>query len=241
MSMKALAGLLRKEVYHILRDRRTLTVIIAAAGPAGDHLRLRDPHRRRSRAAGDRRPGAGPGDAGAAQPVRRGRRVPRPSRVVPRRRRCSSRCSGAAPRRGRCVFEPGFAEQPRPRPAGATADHHRRHRAEYRAASSQAYALRSSRATSARLRAARPGAVRIVPEVRMRFNPTRESSNLFVPGLMAFVLTIISSLMTAISLTREKETGHDGGAARLAAAAVADHRRQGGAVPRGRLRQRASA
>jgi ABC-2 type transport system permease protein len=47
----------------------------------------------------------------------------------------------------------------------------------------------------------------IVPQTRMRFNPTRESSNLFVPGLMAFVLTIISSLMTAISLTREKETG----------------------------------
>ena len=41
----------------------------------------------------------------------------------------------------------------------------------------------------------------------MRFNPTRESKNLFVPGLMAFVLTIISALMTAISLTREKETG----------------------------------
>jgi len=54
---------------------------------------------------------------------------------------------------------------------------------------------------------ARGAAVRIVPSVRMRFNPTRESSNLFVPGLMAFVLTIISSLMTAISLTREKETG----------------------------------
>ena len=52
---------------------------------------------------------------------------------------------------------------------------------------------------------ARP--IRIVPQVRMRFNPTRESANLFVPGLMAFVLTIISSLMTAISLTREKETG----------------------------------
>jgi ABC-2 type transport system permease protein len=51
------------------------------------------------------------------------------------------------------------------------------------------------------------GAVRIVPSIRMRFNPTRDSSNLFVPGLMAFVLTIISSLMTAISLTREKETG----------------------------------
>src|SRR6266850_8193618 len=49
--------------------------------------------------------------------------------------------------------------------------------------------------------------IRIVPQSRMRFNPTRESSNLFVPGLVAFVLTIISSLMTAISLTREKETG----------------------------------
>jgi drug efflux transport system permease protein len=53
----------------------------------------------------------------------------------------------------------------------------------------------------------RPRPISIVPTVRLRFNPTRESSNLFVPGLMAFVLTIISSLMTAISLTREKETG----------------------------------
>ena len=50
-------------------------------------------------------------------------------------------------------------------------------------------------------------ALGIQARVRTRFNPTRESSNLFVPGLMAFVLTIISSLMTAISLTREKETG----------------------------------
>ena len=51
------------------------------------------------------------------------------------------------------------------------------------------------------------GSANIVPRVRVRFNPTRESSNLFVPGLMAFVLTIVSALMTAISLTREKETG----------------------------------
>jgi ABC-2 type transport system permease protein len=49
--------------------------------------------------------------------------------------------------------------------------------------------------------------VRIVAEGRLRFNPTRESSNLFVPGLMAVVLTVISALMTALSLTREKETG----------------------------------
>ena len=49
--------------------------------------------------------------------------------------------------------------------------------------------------------------VRIAPEVRMRFNPTLESVNLFVPGLIALVLTLVSALMTAISLSREKERG----------------------------------
>ncbi|HEX2162620.1 MAG TPA: ABC transporter permease [Thermoanaerobaculia bacterium] len=51
------------------------------------------------------------------------------------------------------------------------------------------------------------GAAGLVPRVRLRFNPTAESKNLFVPGLVAFVLTIVSSLMTAITLAREKEVG----------------------------------
>jgi ABC-2 type transport system permease protein len=51
------------------------------------------------------------------------------------------------------------------------------------------------------------GGLRIDIAVRMRYNPTLESAHLFVPGLVAFVLTIISALMTAISITREKETG----------------------------------
>ncbi len=51
------------------------------------------------------------------------------------------------------------------------------------------------------------GALRIDTEARMRYNPTLESAHLFVPGLVAFVLTIVSALMTAISITREKETG----------------------------------
>jgi len=50
-------------------------------------------------------------------------------------------------------------------------------------------------------------AVRITPQVRMRFNPTLESVNLFIPGLIALVLTLVSALMTAISLSREKERG----------------------------------
>jgi len=49
--------------------------------------------------------------------------------------------------------------------------------------------------------------LRIEPRSRMRYNPTLESAHLFVPGLVAFVLTIISALMTAISICREKETG----------------------------------
>jgi ABC-2 type transport system permease protein len=51
-----------------------------------------------------------------------------------------------------------------------------------------------------------PG-LRIEPSSRLRYNPTLESSHLFVPGLIAFVLTIMSAMMTAISITREKETG----------------------------------
>ena len=56
------------------------------------------------------------------------------------------------------------------------------------------------------LRAA-SGQVRIVTETRMRFNPTLESVNLFVPGLIALVLVLVSALMTAVSLSREKERG----------------------------------
>jgi ABC-2 type transport system permease protein len=56
------------------------------------------------------------------------------------------------------------------------------------------------------LRASSAGA-RIVPQTRMRFNPTLESVNLFIPGLIALVLTLVSALMTAISLSREKERG----------------------------------
>lgn len=49
--------------------------------------------------------------------------------------------------------------------------------------------------------------VQIVPQLLMRFNPTLASVNLFVPGLIALVLTLVTALMTAISLSREKERG----------------------------------
>ncbi len=201
--MKALAGLLRKEVLHILRDRRTLVVIIAlpilqvilfgyAIRTDVDHVRLAivdpDPDevtlalRARFEAAGVFRTVAV---------------VPRVDRLEPLFQR------GAA--QGAVAFEPRFAERlGRGIPAGllivadATEPNTGSIVQAYAAAVVQTYE-REQRAGGRR--------VQIVPTVRMRFNPTRESSNLFVPGLMAFVLTIVSSLMTAISLTREKETG----------------------------------
>lgn len=41
----------------------------------------------------------------------------------------------------------------------------------------------------------------------MMFNPSLKSVYLFVPGLMAMLLMLVSALMTSISITREKESG----------------------------------
>lgn len=48
----------------------------------------------------------------------------------------------------------------------------------------------------------------IQPRVRMLYNPELKSVNLFVPGLIAVILMLISTLMTSISITREKEMGN---------------------------------
>jgi ABC-2 type transport system permease protein len=75
-------------------------------------------------------------------------------------------------------------------------------------ATMQAYATAVIQAYERGLRAeGGRGGVTIDPAVRMRFNPTLESVNLFIPGLIALVLTVVSALMSAISLSREKERG----------------------------------
>tara|TARA_R100001143_G_scaffold63594_1_gene73180 strand:+ start:34645 stop:35811 length:1167 start_codon:yes stop_codon:yes gene_type:complete len=48
----------------------------------------------------------------------------------------------------------------------------------------------------------------VQPMVRMMYNPELRSVNLFVPGLIAVILMLISALMTSISITREKEMGN---------------------------------
>jgi ABC-2 type transport system permease protein len=203
--VRALLGLLRKEVYHILRDRRTLAVIIllpvvqvvlfgysirtdvrdvrlAIVDPTPDHATLE----LRNRFAA----------AGVFQIVAV---LPSTSDLEPLFQRGAAQLA--------VVFQPGFAEQLGsgvPAPLLLISDATEPNTGNARQMFARAVLSEYEREIAERTRA-RP--VRIVPQVRMRFNPTRESSNLFVPGLMAMVLTIISALMTALSITREKETG----------------------------------
>ena len=202
--MTALLGLLRKEVYHILRDKRTLAVIIllpvvqvilfgysirtdvrdvrlAIVDPAPDQATIE----LRNRFEGT--------DVFRVVAVR-----PHAADLEPLFERGDVQQA--------IVFEPGFAERlgsGEPAPLLLISDATEPNTGSAR----QMFARAVLDAYERELAGRGQGAVRIVPQVRMRFNPTGESSNLFVPGLMTMVLTIISALMTALSLTREKETG----------------------------------
>ncbi|MFD2574393.1 ABC transporter permease [Spirosoma soli] len=49
--------------------------------------------------------------------------------------------------------------------------------------------------------------LQIVVEPRMVFNPELKGAFVFVPGVMALVLLLVSALMTSVTIAREKETG----------------------------------
>ena len=210
--MSALRGLLRKEFFHIRRDRRTAAVLVAlpvvqvllfgyAIRTDVDDVRLAvvDPAPDSATIALRNRFTAG--------------NVFRTIAVVPRIRDLDPLFESGKAQQA-IVFSPGFAEDLGngvPAQLLILTDGTEPNTASL--LQSYAQSVVSQWAGEAGEAAGRAGpfgparVISIVPRVRMRFNPTRESSNLFVPGLMAFVLTIISSLMTAISLTREKETG----------------------------------
>ena len=208
--MSALKGLLQKEAFHILRDRRTLIVLIAlpvvqvvlfgfAIRTDIDGVRLAvvdSAPDYATMALRDRFASAG---------------VFRTVSVVARTADLEPLFQNGQAQQA-IVFKPGFAaDLARGEPAqilivtDATEPNTGSLLQAYAQAVIDGYQRElSASATSSGVRASR---LIITPDVRVRFNPTRASSNLFVPGLMAFVLTIVSSMMTAISLTREKETG----------------------------------
>ena len=208
--MSALLALLRKEAYHIRRDRRTLVVVLAlpvvqvllfgsAIRTDVDHVRVAivDP---------------APDDAtlalrsrfGATDTFRVVAVVPRASDLDPLFQTSTAQAA--------VVLPVGFAEDLRGKvPASvqiiidATDPNTGSVLRSFIEATIRSFERESLSLTERSSTSGRP--VHITATSRMRFNPTRESSNVFVPGLMAFVLTILASLMTAISLTREKETG----------------------------------
>jgi len=49
--------------------------------------------------------------------------------------------------------------------------------------------------------------IAIVPEIRMLFNPELKGVYMFIPGILTLILMIISSMITSISIAREKELG----------------------------------
>jgi ABC-2 type transport system permease protein len=201
--VSALLGLLRKETYHILRDRRTLGVLIFM--PIVQVMlfgfSIRTDVRDVRMIVVDPTPDATTleiRDRFAAGGIFRVIGVAQTDGPLEHLFRTDSAQVAL-------IFEPGFGEHLAAGNAAqllvitdATEPNTGSARQMYVNAVIQQY--ESDRAQAA-------GAVRIVPQVRARFNPTRESTNLFVPGLMAMVLNIIAALMTALSLTREKETG----------------------------------
>ena len=208
--MSALLALLRKEAYHIRRDRRTLVVVLAlpavqvllfgsAIRTDVDHVRIAivDP---------------APDDAtlalrsrfGATDTFRVVAVVPRASDLDPLFRTSTAQAA--------VVLPVGFAEDLRGNVAAsvqiivdATDPNTGSVLRAFTEATIRGFERESVPLTPPSGPSGRP--VQITATSRLRFNPTRESSNVFVPGLMAFVLTILASLMTAISLTREKENG----------------------------------
>ncbi|MCB0801657.1 MAG: ABC transporter permease [Flavobacteriales bacterium] len=48
---------------------------------------------------------------------------------------------------------------------------------------------------------------RIIPETRMVYNQELKSVFMFVPGVMTIILMLVSAMMTSISVTKEKEMG----------------------------------
>ncbi|PLW98987.1 MAG: multidrug ABC transporter permease, partial [Marinilabiliales bacterium] len=49
--------------------------------------------------------------------------------------------------------------------------------------------------------------MQIIPETRMLYNPELKGVYMFIPGIMAMLLMLISAMMTSISITRVKEMG----------------------------------
>ena len=58
-----------------------------------------------------------------------------------------------------------------------------------------------------KLNAGRELPIQIIPEVRMRYNPQLSSAFHFVPGVIGVVLMLVCSMMASLAIVKEKESG----------------------------------
>jgi len=63
----------------------------------------------------------------------------------------------------------------------------------------------------------------IKPEIKLLYNPTLKGAYNFVPGVMGMILMLVCAMMTSVSIAREKEYGHHGSAAGFAHAPFPHH------------------
>ena len=200
--MNELMGFMRKEVYHILRDRRTLTILMVL--PLAQVLLFG--FAVRTDIEGIRLVIVDPAPDAASLSLQARFRGTRVFDIV--ERVASAELLPARFQDGSAdqaiVFPPDFAHA-MARAEGAQLQVITDATDPNSGSTMQAYA--TSVVQGWQQDQATPVGVRIVPQVRMRFNPTLESVNLFVPGLIAVLLTVVSALMSAISLSKEKERG----------------------------------
>lgn len=202
--MRAFLGFVRKECYHIFRDRRTLLILfgmplvqlvlfgyairnevedvrLAVVDPVGDHV---------TREVKQKLEATGHFEIALS--------LDEASQIEPALRR------GAV--REALVFEPNFAQ--RLAKDGVAAVQIITDGTDPNTARIiRAYTTAVLQDVQQELTPTEDAAAGIVPAVQMRFNPTLESVNLFVPGLIAVILMLVSTLMTSITITREKEMG----------------------------------
>lgn len=201
--MNAFFGLIRKEVYHILRDRRTLTVLLLM--PLVQVLlfgyAIRTDVEEVRVALVDPTPDA---ETHRLQATLEGSDRFQVTRVLRSTEQLESLFQKGTVDQA-LVLESGFASALRD-PSGADVllvtdamnPNIGRIQEDYAKALLGGYEQSLNRSA---------GGLPFRIETRLRYNPTLESAYFFVPGLLAFVLTIVSALMTALSIAREKETG----------------------------------
>ena len=150
----------------------------------------------------------------------RGQRVARPAGAL-RRLRPTSGWSAASTHDGEIApldrrasallvlhIGPHFSARPARGPAGAAAGHRRRPQLEHAPGRAQLRATRSSRLQRGLERRPAAGSGRRRNLVtRAWFNPNLESRWFFVPGIVGLLTLVVTMLVTALSVAREREQG----------------------------------